>query len=119
MLVDGWHQLRVEQVAARLQERVREAAMEHYRSDIEHLRGHTVRQSSSCIAYTTHKLVRLQCVDMKKDFLLCCNSVTVGKSFFLWTHCISDSFVDLLSCQVSEGGWGGQRGQREAEADLG
>ena len=37
VLVDGWHQLRVEQVAARLQERVREAAMEHYRSDILNL----------------------------------------------------------------------------------
>ena len=41
MLVDCWHQLRVERVAARLQERVGEAAMEHYRSDIQHLRGHS------------------------------------------------------------------------------
>ena len=121
VLVDGWHQLRVEQVAARLQERVREAAMEHYRSDIQHLRGHqnkTVRQSSStCLAYTMHINWSDFCVlTLKRIFY---HSVTVGKSFFLLTHCRSDSCVDMLSCQVSEGGWGGQRGQREEEADLG
>ena len=36
VLVDGWHQLRLEQVASRLQQTVQEAAQQHYRSD----RGH-------------------------------------------------------------------------------
>ena len=36
VLVDGWHQLRVEQVASRLQQTVQEAAQEHYRSDTGH-----------------------------------------------------------------------------------
>ena len=36
VLVDGWHQLRLEQVASRLQQTVQEAAQEHYRSDTGH-----------------------------------------------------------------------------------